>query len=59
MRQLMDSLSASNNNLVQSQLCGRQTVVKREKVYKCFVKNCTYNVNMIWRPKETEACSLN
>ena len=55
----MDSLSASNNNLVQSQLCGRQTVVKREKVYKCFVKNCTYNVNMIWRPKETEACSLN
>ena len=37
----MDSLSASNNNLVQSQLCGRQTVVKREKVYKCFAKNCT------------------
>ena len=45
MRQLVHSLSC-DNNLLSYHLWSRQIVRESEKVYKCFVQDCTLGIRM-------------
>ena len=38
---------SGDNNLVLFHLCRKETVLKREKVYKCFIQDCMFKIDLV------------